>query len=1130
LNGNSAQVEAGSSCHQCKSRRAHYELIYCTQQQRKKKGNLPAGPVGCRKKYCEHCLSKFYQEARPSEAAQKTWVCPSCRHECSCAACRKKGEETTGQWGSSGSEGRLREDRHTRTSSSRDRHPIPDVQYTVNPNKRTSARHSRPLTDYNDPYATITQSQQPRQSRAEAAADRENQKMAKAAAIAETNMNYALPPHSIPINNNPNQETITIPLNSNNSPHPPPQNRIDHLTFPNNSLLTTAIHPLSTGISPVMANSGLDHTLGSSPRLLSHNPFTFNTVGIQSPQQTSTSIAPNFLGADRSPAHNPTTLTKDKKNFHPALAVSHSSSPTLPPMYSLALKQTPPFTSTKAPNSLLPFGAQTTKVNPLTGLFDAHPNPLLSSLMKNGNGANMNPLTKASPGFCPTMIDGSLKDLFPQINNTQNAQQSLVDLNAKAMDGMASPLLQPSSAHYLQGHMAKAAQQTNEHSSKAHISQLPTSHLGQEDLFKHLNAYTINPPSSLFTSRDIPGSTLFMAQNLVAGKSSLLANLNKDTLTLTTKPASNTVILNVNGQPLFSLQSNEYGLAGKLNETNGLVQHQQQILQLLATLPDNINSNSGTTPTPTQTTTTITPLGLSNSPTSNNQTLKDNIPVPSTTATIATNVIGSTSTAQSPAMLSINLIGGNKNGPLSPTTLAPLAPGGSQAHRFPPLMLNKVNNGNTNNNTTTTTNHNNNNNNNTTNPNNNSNHVSSTSAVTGQFLSLTPQQQTSVIANTLLQILTAQNENILAELNSNNIKPPLQNPFLDNNTNSNDKNDEQKNYNNDDISVLDGDYIELKNAMVSKLNGLQHEHQSLLLQIDKLNIKINKNSTKGDKVQDYQDLIKILTASLRRLQTDINSIKYRLEIFTQKQQKTVANENVLAVFTLLWVLIHNPTIHQQFTEINSQNSNLATKLTKVHALLASNISASHSLQSSVVNPNGTSLLSSVVAQNNNLPNTTLNDLLSLDNQPSNPPGFRLNTLLHNGLFTGAKPSHDDHQQHHQQHHQQQQPQQQQQQRSQQNLVQNNHVQNTNNNNNTGLSILNNGVTGSDFHNTTHNHDHNQSLTVSPVTSFMGFSIGQSKAQAEATDNLNKKRKLTFGIDDEDERSRPIAPSALLDKL
>mmetsp|Transcript_19208 Transcript_19208/g.34309 ORF Transcript_19208/g.34309 Transcript_19208/m.34309 type:complete len:284 (+) Transcript_19208:315-1166(+) len=76
--------KGGSSCHQCKSRRLFEDLTYCTSSldQNKKKT--------CRKKYCNHCLNKFYDEPHVPPKNKLTWICPSCRRICCCAACRRK--------------------------------------------------------------------------------------------------------------------------------------------------------------------------------------------------------------------------------------------------------------------------------------------------------------------------------------------------------------------------------------------------------------------------------------------------------------------------------------------------------------------------------------------------------------------------------------------------------------------------------------------------------------------------------------------------------------------------------------------------------------------------------------------------------------------------------------------------------------------------------------------------------------------------------------------------------------------------------------------------------------------------------------------------------------------------------
>jgi hypothetical protein len=50
----------------------------------------------CRKKFCEHCLKKFYKEG-PVPPGDKTWRCPSCRKICCCAACRRRKMREAGQ-------------------------------------------------------------------------------------------------------------------------------------------------------------------------------------------------------------------------------------------------------------------------------------------------------------------------------------------------------------------------------------------------------------------------------------------------------------------------------------------------------------------------------------------------------------------------------------------------------------------------------------------------------------------------------------------------------------------------------------------------------------------------------------------------------------------------------------------------------------------------------------------------------------------------------------------------------------------------------------------------------------------------------------------------------------------------
>ena len=112
----SGRLLAGSSCHQCKTRRISAELVYCAQshvkkgRQRKRQmlaaataaggvGGVVAAGVGgkqerlCRKKYCCRCIQKFYGEQPPAKIGpngDRNWSCPGCRGLCSCAACKRQ--------------------------------------------------------------------------------------------------------------------------------------------------------------------------------------------------------------------------------------------------------------------------------------------------------------------------------------------------------------------------------------------------------------------------------------------------------------------------------------------------------------------------------------------------------------------------------------------------------------------------------------------------------------------------------------------------------------------------------------------------------------------------------------------------------------------------------------------------------------------------------------------------------------------------------------------------------------------------------------------------------------------------------------------------------------------------------
>lgn len=83
----SAGNGSGSSCHQCKSRCTLASLILCKNTPSSKtKGKRQ----GCRKKYCDRCLNKFYNENSPVPGQEHKWSCPACRGICRCAACRRQ--------------------------------------------------------------------------------------------------------------------------------------------------------------------------------------------------------------------------------------------------------------------------------------------------------------------------------------------------------------------------------------------------------------------------------------------------------------------------------------------------------------------------------------------------------------------------------------------------------------------------------------------------------------------------------------------------------------------------------------------------------------------------------------------------------------------------------------------------------------------------------------------------------------------------------------------------------------------------------------------------------------------------------------------------------------------------------
>lgn len=81
--------QAGSSCHQCKNRREIDTLSMCSNKHAKERGGIRRT---CRKKFCDHCLDRFYGELPPTirHDAASDWECPACRGFCTCAACKKR--------------------------------------------------------------------------------------------------------------------------------------------------------------------------------------------------------------------------------------------------------------------------------------------------------------------------------------------------------------------------------------------------------------------------------------------------------------------------------------------------------------------------------------------------------------------------------------------------------------------------------------------------------------------------------------------------------------------------------------------------------------------------------------------------------------------------------------------------------------------------------------------------------------------------------------------------------------------------------------------------------------------------------------------------------------------------------
>eukprot|EP01084_Bolivina_argentea_P056703 103709_1 len=79
----------GTSCHHCKKRIRPNEMLKCTRGEivptNSRKRKRP-----CVKKYCLHCIKTFYNNQYLDDNNSGSFICPACRDECRCAACRRR--------------------------------------------------------------------------------------------------------------------------------------------------------------------------------------------------------------------------------------------------------------------------------------------------------------------------------------------------------------------------------------------------------------------------------------------------------------------------------------------------------------------------------------------------------------------------------------------------------------------------------------------------------------------------------------------------------------------------------------------------------------------------------------------------------------------------------------------------------------------------------------------------------------------------------------------------------------------------------------------------------------------------------------------------------------------------------
>eukprot|EP00743_Colponemidia_sp_Colp-15_P012820 GILK01014706.1.p1 GENE.GILK01014706.1~~GILK01014706.1.p1 ORF type:complete len:194 (+),score=20.08 GILK01014706.1:27-584(+) len=71
-------------CHQCRAKKHAAQCLNIVSRKAGGRGKL------CRKRYCENCLSRFYNEDIRRVMTTPEWKCPSCRNECSCTICTKE--------------------------------------------------------------------------------------------------------------------------------------------------------------------------------------------------------------------------------------------------------------------------------------------------------------------------------------------------------------------------------------------------------------------------------------------------------------------------------------------------------------------------------------------------------------------------------------------------------------------------------------------------------------------------------------------------------------------------------------------------------------------------------------------------------------------------------------------------------------------------------------------------------------------------------------------------------------------------------------------------------------------------------------------------------------------------------